>query len=114
MERIKTDGLLLIIAGAVLGVVSAKADTLGLGVPGYSWEQGLGTFMGALGVIYGTYLLRLDGRLLVLLGLAIVGLAMIPDIVGASAPGIQCPQGIAIFVGAAVFLMGVNALKTQS
>lgn len=114
MERTRTDGLLLIIAGAVLGVVSAKADAIGLGVPGYSWEQGLGTFIGALGVIYGTYLLKLDARVLVLLGLVVAGLAMLVDIAGMSAPGVQCPQGIAIFVGAAIFLIGANSLRAKS
>ncbi|MFQ5861838.1 MAG: hypothetical protein ACE5IC_01840 [Candidatus Brocadiales bacterium] len=114
MERTGSNGLLLIIAGVILGVVSAKADDIGLGVPGYSWEQGLGVFLGALAIIFGTYLTKLDARLLVLTGLVITAFAVLADKIGMGAPGYSCPQGIVTFLGIAIFLMGANSLRTKS
>lgn len=114
MKRERSNGFLLIIAGIVLGVVGANADEFGLGVPGFGWEQGVATSLGALAIIYGTYLTKLDARLLIAAGLIITAFTLIVDKLGLGAPGIHCPQGNAILVGIAIFLIGASSLKAKA
>ncbi|MFQ5957351.1 MAG: hypothetical protein ACE5KK_06240 [Candidatus Brocadiales bacterium] len=116
MEISRSNGFLLIITGAVLGIVSTHADAIGLGSPatGFSWEQGLGTFIGALAIIFGIYLIKLDARLLVLIGLVVTAFAVLADKIGMGAPGYGCPQGIVTFLGLAIFFMGANSLKAKA
>lgn len=114
MERSRSNGIILIIAGCVLAAVSAKADAIGLGgSPGFGWMQGLATFLGALGIISGAYLSKFDGRLLVAAGLLIAVSALAADRVGLGAGGFGCLQGIGLFLGLAIGSMGAYFIKKK-
>ena len=55
----RTRGIVLIAAGAVLGLVALAADPLGLGAdPGIGWKQILGTLAGIAAVVVGFFDLR--------------------------------------------------------
>ena len=55
----RTRGLVLIAAGAVLGLVALAADGLGLGAhPGIGWKQILGALAGAAAAVVGALELR--------------------------------------------------------
>ncbi len=49
----------VLIAGILIFLISALADSLGLGRhPGFGWIQGLGVAIGALVIVAGLYLRR--------------------------------------------------------
>ena len=53
----KTIGVLLIILGVVVLVVSLAADGLGIGgMPGFGWKQILGTVVGVIVALGGVWL----------------------------------------------------------
>jgi hypothetical protein len=55
----KTFGLIMIVAGLALAVVSVSADALGVGSnPGMHWKQWAGTLAGLLSVVVGWWLGR--------------------------------------------------------
>lgn len=114
MERSQSNGTLLIIAGAILGILAAKADEIGLGAPGWSSQQGFVTSLGAAFILLGTYLTRLDGRILIAVGLFITAFALLVDKVGLGGPGFGCSQGVATAMGAGVFFIGVYFLKVKT
>lgn len=114
MERSQTNGILLIIAGAILGILAAEADSIGLGAPGWSFQQGLVTSLGAGFILLGTYLTRFDGRILILAGLVITAFALLTDKLGLGGPGFGCPQGIVTAMGAGIFFIGVYFLKVKT
>jgi hypothetical protein len=50
---------ILMIVGILVVLISALADSLGLGRhPGFGWVQGLGVIIGALAIAVGLYLRR--------------------------------------------------------
>lgn len=114
MEKARSNGIILMVAGAIFALVSAFADELGLGVPGYSWQQGLCTFLGSLGVIVGAYLTRFDGKYLTAAGLAVVVIFLAWEKIGLGGPGLSCPRAIALFTGVAVACTGIYFIRKGS
>ena len=55
----KTLGLILVVGGLLLALVSLAADPVGLGdYPGFGWKQVLGTLVGAAAAVAGLRDLR--------------------------------------------------------
>ncbi len=111
MERPRSNGIILMIAGTIYALVSAYADELQLSAPGYSWLQGLNTFLGSLGIIVGAYLTRFEGKYLAALGAVVVLVFLVWDRIGLGTPGFGCPHSIAIFTGVVVACIGVYFMK---
>jgi hypothetical protein len=54
MERRKTAGIILLVAGIVILVLSLAADALGVGVtPHFGWRQITGAIVGAIAIVVG-------------------------------------------------------------
>lgn len=116
MERYRTNGIILVVVGVVLAFVAGFADELGIGAPrsGFGWSQGLGTSLGALGVIAGVYLARFEGKYVTAAGIIMVILFLLWDRIGLGRPGFGCAQSIAIFTGAAVSCVGIYSMRKGS
>ena len=57
MKNKKTIGILMIVIGIALLIISLLADTLGLGgAAGFGWKQILGSVVGAIAVVAGLIL----------------------------------------------------------
>ena len=57
MEDKKTVGVVLLVVGIVLLILSLAADLVGIGGwPGFGWGQILGTVIGVIGAIVGSIL----------------------------------------------------------
>ncbi|HHT9155052.1 MAG TPA: hypothetical protein ACFYD5_04485 [Candidatus Tripitaka sp. YC43] len=116
MERPRTDGIILIVVGVVLAFVAGFADVLGLGGPRYEfgWLQGLGTSLGALGIIAGVYLARFEGKYVTAAGIIMVILFLLWDRLGLGSPGFGCVHSIALFTGVAVSCVGIYSMRKGS
>ncbi len=116
MEQSRSNGLILFVVGATVALVCTFADELGLGTPGsgFGWAQGLGTFVGSLGIIAGSYLSGFEGRYLAAAGIAVVILFLAWDKIGLGRPGFGCAHSIALFTGAAVAGIGFYLMKKGS
>ena len=57
MKNKKTIGILMLVIGIALLIISLLADTLGLGgAAGFGWKQILGSVVGAIAVVAGLIL----------------------------------------------------------
>ena len=57
MERRKTAGIILLVAGIVILALSLAADALGIGIsPLFGWRQITGTIVGAIAIVVGLVL----------------------------------------------------------
>lgn len=116
MERYRTNGIILIGVGVVLAFVAGFADEMGIGAPrsGFGWSQGLGTSLGALGVIAGVYLARFEGKYVTAAGIIMAILFLLWDRIGLGSPGFGCAHSIALFTGAAVSCVGIYSMRKGS
>lgn len=116
METSRSNGIILIAVGVVVAFVAGFADELGLGASGsgFGWSQGLGTFLGALGVIAGVYLARFEGKYVTTAGIIMVIFFLLWDRIGWGSPGFGCAHSIALFTGAAVSCVGIYSMRKGS
>lgn len=116
MERSRSNGIILIVAGVVLAFIAGFADEMGIGAPrtGFGWSQGLGTFLGALGIIAGVYLARFEGKYVTTAGIIMVIFFLLWDRIGLGRPGFGCAHAIALFTGAAVSCVGIYSMRKGS
>ena len=116
MERYRTNGIILVVVGVVLAFVAGFADEVGIGAPGsgFGWSQGLGTSLGALGVIAGVYLAGFEGKYVTAAGIIMVIFFLLWDRIGLGRPGFGCAHAIALFTGAAVSCVGIYSMRKGS
>lgn len=116
MGRSRSNGIILVVAGVVLALVSGFADEIGLGAPrsGFGWSQGLGAFLGSVCIIAGVYLSRYEGKYLTAAGTSAVILFLVWDKFGLGGPGFGCAHSIALFTAAAVAGIGVYFMREGS
>ncbi|MFN3466116.1 MAG: hypothetical protein ACK4WF_00235 [Candidatus Brocadiales bacterium] len=116
MERSRSNGIVLVVAGAVLALVAGFADEIGLGArrTGFGWAQGLGTFLGSISIIVGVYLSRYEGKYLTAAGTIGVIIFLVWDKFGLGGPGFGCAHSIALFTSAAVAGIGVYFMRKGS
>lgn len=111
MERSRSNGILLVVAGAALALISAFGDEIGLGAPGWGWAQGLGAFVGSLIVLAGVYLTKFDGKYITAAGIAMVVFLLAWDKFGLGGPGFGCGHAIALFTGLGVACIGIYFIR---
>jgi hypothetical protein len=114
MERNRSNGILLVVAGAALALISAFAYELGLGDKAYGWLQGLGTFLGSIIILAGVYLTNFEGKYLTATGIAMVVLFLAWDKLGMGEPGFGCAHSIALFTGVGIACIGIYFIRKGS
>lgn len=87
MGNSKVIGIVLLVVGVVLMIVSLAADRIGIGgAPGFGYKQSLGSVVGAFVTAAGFYLAsgnrKLTGTLLLAGGAILLVVSLIADMIG--------------------------------
>ncbi len=108
MEGVSRIGIIILLVGVVVALLSAFAEEIGVGTPGsgLGWAQLLTTILGCVAILAGVYLSGLNGQYVAAAGLLIVVLLLIIDKVGVGAPGFGGAQLIALLTGVGVVGIG--------
>ncbi len=108
MEGASRIGIIILVVGVVVALLSAFADEAGVGAPGsgFGRTQLLATVLGCVILLAGVYLSGLSGLYIAAAGILMVVLLLIIDKVGVGAPGFGSAQLIALLTGAGVVGIG--------
>jgi hypothetical protein len=113
MERFRSNGLILLVVGAAVALISAFAYEIGIGDKPFGWAQQLGTLLGCLAIIAGVYLAKFEAKYVAAAGIALAILFLGWDKIGLGEPGsgFGPAHTLALITAVAVACLGLYSMR---